>query len=197
MRSSKIWLRKLKLRLRDKGFANHKASCTTILQQPLQLILALWGCSATDLFYLYCWHGEFLFLSCSIELTMLASLCWNILISPLSLVSTLDLVEELPLTCCTVVKDFSFKIFSYSYNSYEIPFVLIFSCTSTAYLPNFLASDITNWGAFLQNLIDAKIYKLSHIRYPVIIDDPHHSMKQFLHNSIHLVCRECGIWLAL
>ena len=49
MRSSEIWLRKLKLRLRDKCFANHKAPCTVIWQQPLQSVLALWGCSATDL----------------------------------------------------------------------------------------------------------------------------------------------------
>ena len=53
MRSSKIWLRKLKLRLRDKRFANHKAPCTAIWQQPLQSVLALRGCSATDLFYFY------------------------------------------------------------------------------------------------------------------------------------------------
>ena len=49
MRSSEIWLRKLKLRLRDKRFANHKAHCTVNWQQPLQLVLALRGCSATDL----------------------------------------------------------------------------------------------------------------------------------------------------
>ena len=49
MRSSEIRLRKLKLRLRDKRFANHKAHCTTIWQQPLQSVLALRGCSATDL----------------------------------------------------------------------------------------------------------------------------------------------------
>ena len=50
MRSSEIWLRKLKLRLRDKRFANHKAPCTAIWQQPLPSILALWGFSTTDLF---------------------------------------------------------------------------------------------------------------------------------------------------
>ena len=49
MRSSEIRLRKLKLRLRDKRFANHKAPCGTIWQQPLQSVLALRGCSATDL----------------------------------------------------------------------------------------------------------------------------------------------------
>ena len=51
MRSSEIRLRKLKLRLRDKRFANHKASCTAIWQQPLQSVLALRRCSATDLFF--------------------------------------------------------------------------------------------------------------------------------------------------
>ena len=49
MRSSKIQLRKLKLRLRDKRFAIHKAPCTAIWQQPLQSVLALRSCSATDL----------------------------------------------------------------------------------------------------------------------------------------------------
>ena len=49
MRSSEIRLGKLKLRLRDKRFANHKAPCTVIWQQPLQSVLALRGCSATDL----------------------------------------------------------------------------------------------------------------------------------------------------
>ena len=49
MRSSKIRLRKLKLRLREKRFANHKAPCTAIWQQPLQSVLAFRGCSATDL----------------------------------------------------------------------------------------------------------------------------------------------------
>ena len=49
MRSSEIRLRKLKLRLRDKRFANHKAPRTAIWQQPLQSVLALRGCSATDL----------------------------------------------------------------------------------------------------------------------------------------------------
>ena len=48
MRSSEIRLRKLKLRLRDKRFANHKAPCTAIWQQPLQSVLALRGCSATE-----------------------------------------------------------------------------------------------------------------------------------------------------
>ena len=50
-RSSEIQLRKLKLRLMDKRFANHKAPCTAIWQQLLQSILALWGCSATDFFF--------------------------------------------------------------------------------------------------------------------------------------------------
>ena len=50
MTSSEIQLRKLKLRLRDKRFANHKAPCTVIWQQPVQSVLALRGCSATDLF---------------------------------------------------------------------------------------------------------------------------------------------------
>ena len=49
MRSSEIQLRKLKLRLRDNRFANHKPPCTAIWQQPLQSVLALWGCSTTDL----------------------------------------------------------------------------------------------------------------------------------------------------
>ena len=53
MRSSEIRLRKLKLRLRDKRFANHKVPCTAIRQQPLQSVLALRSCSATDLFYIY------------------------------------------------------------------------------------------------------------------------------------------------
>ena len=50
MRNSETRLRKLKLRLRDKRFANHKAPCTAIWQQPLQSVLALRGCSAPDLF---------------------------------------------------------------------------------------------------------------------------------------------------
>ena len=52
MRSSKIQLRKLKLRLRDKRFANHKAPYTVIWQQPLQSVLALRNCSTMDLFYI-------------------------------------------------------------------------------------------------------------------------------------------------
>ena len=47
--SSKIRLRKLKLRLRERHVANHEAPCTAICQQPLQSILALQSCSATDL----------------------------------------------------------------------------------------------------------------------------------------------------
>ena len=46
---SKIRLRKLKLRLRDKRFANHKAPCTVIWQQLLQSVMALRGCSAADI----------------------------------------------------------------------------------------------------------------------------------------------------
>ena len=46
MRSREIRLKKLKLRLRDKRFANHKAPW----QQPLQSVLTLRGYSATDLF---------------------------------------------------------------------------------------------------------------------------------------------------
>ena len=53
MRSSKIRLRKLKLRLRDKRFANHKAPSTAIWQQPLQSVLAHRGCIATDLIFLF------------------------------------------------------------------------------------------------------------------------------------------------
>ena len=49
MRSSEIRLRKLKLRLRNKRFANHKVSCNAIWQKLLQSVLALRGCSATDL----------------------------------------------------------------------------------------------------------------------------------------------------
>ena len=49
MISSEIRLRKLKLRLRYRRFANYKAPCTAIWQQPLQSVLALRGCSATDL----------------------------------------------------------------------------------------------------------------------------------------------------
>ena len=49
MRSSEIRLRKLKLRLRDKRFANHKAPCIAIWQQLLQSVLALRSCSAMDL----------------------------------------------------------------------------------------------------------------------------------------------------
>ena len=49
MRSSEIRLRKLKLRLRHKRFANHKLHCTAIWQQPFQSVLALRGRSATDL----------------------------------------------------------------------------------------------------------------------------------------------------
>ena len=48
MRSSEIQLRKMKLRLRDKHFANHKVPYTAIWQQPLQSVLALRGCSAMD-----------------------------------------------------------------------------------------------------------------------------------------------------
>ena len=47
MRSSEIRWRKLKLRLRDKRFANHKAPFTDICLKPLQSVLALRGCSAT------------------------------------------------------------------------------------------------------------------------------------------------------
>ena len=43
MINREIRLRKLKLRLRDKRFANHKAPCTVIWQQPLQSVLALRG----------------------------------------------------------------------------------------------------------------------------------------------------------
>ena len=49
MRRSEILLRKLKLRLRDKRFANNKVSCNAIWQQPLQSVVALRGSSATDL----------------------------------------------------------------------------------------------------------------------------------------------------
>ena len=49
VRNSEIWIRKLKLRLKDKHLANHKAPCTAIWQHPLQSVLALQGCSATDL----------------------------------------------------------------------------------------------------------------------------------------------------
>ena len=49
MGSSEILLRKLKWRLRDKLVANHKAPCTAVWQHPLQSVLALWGCSVTDL----------------------------------------------------------------------------------------------------------------------------------------------------
>ena len=49
--TSEIRLRKLKLRLREKRFANHKAPCTAVWQQPLQSVLALRGCSATDLIF--------------------------------------------------------------------------------------------------------------------------------------------------
>ena len=51
MRSSEIRLRKLKLRLMDKRFANHNAPCTAIWQQPFQSVLVLWSCSATDLIF--------------------------------------------------------------------------------------------------------------------------------------------------
>ena len=37
--------------LRDKRFANHKAPCTAIWKQPLQSVLALRSCSATDLIF--------------------------------------------------------------------------------------------------------------------------------------------------
>ena len=36
---------------RDTRFANYKAPCTAIWQQPLQSVLALRGCSATDLLF--------------------------------------------------------------------------------------------------------------------------------------------------
>ena len=65
MRSSKIRLRKLKLRLGDKRFANHKAPCTAISQQPLQSVLALRGCSATDFLFLISQYSfETILLSC-------------------------------------------------------------------------------------------------------------------------------------
>ena len=60
MRSSEIRLRKLKLRLRYKRFANHKVPCTAIWQQPLQLVLALRSCSAMDIIIL--WKGSCSFL---------------------------------------------------------------------------------------------------------------------------------------
>ena len=41
MRNGDIWLTKLKLRLRDKHVANHKAPYTAIWQQTLQLVLAV------------------------------------------------------------------------------------------------------------------------------------------------------------
>ena len=50
MRGNEIRLRKLKLRLRDKCFVNHKAPWTAIWQQQLQSVFVLRGCSATDLF---------------------------------------------------------------------------------------------------------------------------------------------------
>ena len=50
MRRGEIRLRKLKLRLRDKRFANHKAPFTVIWQQPLQSVLALRSCSATEIY---------------------------------------------------------------------------------------------------------------------------------------------------
>ena len=53
MRSSEIWLRKFKLRLRNERFANHRAPCTSIWQLPFQSVLALWSCSAKDLFLFY------------------------------------------------------------------------------------------------------------------------------------------------
>ena len=53
LRSREIRLRKLKLRLRDKRFAKHKAPCSAIWQQPLQSILALRSYSATDLLFFY------------------------------------------------------------------------------------------------------------------------------------------------
>ena len=52
VRSSEIRLRKLKIRLTDMRFANYKAPCTVIWHQPLQSVLALRGCSATDLILL-------------------------------------------------------------------------------------------------------------------------------------------------
>ena len=48
MRISENRLRKLKLRLIEKRFANHKAPCTAIWQQPLQSIFALRSCRAPD-----------------------------------------------------------------------------------------------------------------------------------------------------
>ena len=45
-----IRLRKLKLRLKDKRFDYHKATCTVIWQQPLQSVLALRSCSTMDLY---------------------------------------------------------------------------------------------------------------------------------------------------
>ena len=68
MRGSEIRLRKLKLRLSDKRFANHKVPCTAIWQQPLQSVLALRSCGATDLFYF--------FTVCSFN----NAVCWKVLI---------------------------------------------------------------------------------------------------------------------
>ena len=58
LRSSEIQLRKLKLMFRDKRFANHNVPCTAIWQQPLQSVLALRSCSATDLILMKSGRGK-------------------------------------------------------------------------------------------------------------------------------------------
>ena len=47
-------VKKTEIKVEGLRFANHKIPCTAIWQQPLQSVLALWSCSATDLFYLLC-----------------------------------------------------------------------------------------------------------------------------------------------
>ena len=48
MRSSEIWLRKLKLRLRDNALLTTKSPVLSSGSQPLQSVVALWSCSATE-----------------------------------------------------------------------------------------------------------------------------------------------------
>ena len=79
----RIRLRKLKLRLRDKRFANHKAPCTVIWQQLLQLVLALRSCSVMDLILIFLLravnvgYGNYSFTSLSKEVILRNFTLWK------------------------------------------------------------------------------------------------------------------------
>ena len=96
MRSSEIRWRKLKLRLRDKCFANHKAPCTFIWQQPFQSVLALRGCSATDLIQSQ-EHGSSFSITCLTELPMLD------ILSCVSNTKSVQAIRCIPLYRCCLI----------------------------------------------------------------------------------------------